>query len=257
MVWSKDLAKLKQDLKELEGSGPPAPATQPVKPAAPPEAPKSLEEEDALFLSIVGKAIAVVPKGHEVSEGSDEFGEAMLQLKGFKQKKTDIPSAVEPQTAPFKQFANVTEVSKKDEIAEIMMDIENIESIENIKAIPEFVTEDLTERYDSVGKKFPQKIQLAAGMAIEVDGVLDLRNHTVEDARERLKDRVLDGVLLGWRTLHVILGNSESLNQALIDYINSHQSYPLTRYAQAPVPMGGTQAWVLYYGVQANKSENS
>ena len=250
MVWSKDLAKLKQDLKAQDGAGQPVPAPQPAKPAPPPAAPKSLEEEDALFLSTIGKSVAVVPKSHEAPEEPDEFMDAMFQWKGFKRKTTDIPSAVEPHGEPLGQFADAAKTNEKDGIAEIM------ENIENIAVIPEFVTEDLTGYYDDGEKKFPEKIQLAAGMVIEVDGVLDLRNHTVEDARERLKERVLDGVFLGWRTMHVIMGNSESLNQALVDYINSPQSHPLTKYAQAPVPMGGTQAWILYYASHANKQEN-
>jgi len=42
----------------------------------------------------------------------------------------------------------------------------------------------------------PVQINLAAGMAIEVDGVLDLRGHARSDGEERLKERILDGYAL-------------------------------------------------------------
>jgi len=246
MVWSKDLAKLKQDLKAQEGSSLSSPPVPSAKPSPPPVVPKTLEEEDALFLTTVGKAVTVALKGHEVPEEPDGFKDAMFQLKGIKPKKSDIPVSAEPRDAPLEQLVSHPEADGKDVVIP-----------------PEFDSMELSEQDDNdqddnieSPKKSPVKIQLAAGMVIEVDGVLDLRNHTVEDARERLKERVFDGVFLGWRTLHVILGNSESLNQAFIDYINSPQSHPLTRYAQAPVPMGGTQAWVLYYTLQHNKLEN-
>jgi hypothetical protein len=90
-------------------------------------------------------------------------------------------------------------------------------------------------------------IHLAAGMTIDVDGVLDLRNHNEADATERLKERVLDGVCLGWRALHVILGNSGPLRQVVLDYLASPSAHPLSKYAEAPVPMGGANAWILYF----------
>ena len=242
MVWSKDLAKLKQDLKAHEGSSLPNPPVQSAKPNPPPATPKSLDEEDALFLSTVGKAVTVAPKGHEVAGEPDGFKDAMSQLKGIKQMDSDIPISAELECQDI-QPENPGAIPKDMEVT----------------AQTQVVSKKPHERDNSIKppNKPPCLIQLAAGMVIEVDGVLDLRNHTVEDARERLKERVLDGVFLGWRTLHIILGNSESLNQAFIDYINSPQSNPLVRYAQAPVPMGGTKAWVLYYGPQPNKSENS
>ena len=89
-------------------------------------------------------------------------------------------------------------------------------------------------------------IQLAAGMAIEVDGVLDLRNHTLSDARERLKERVEDAGYLGWRSIHVILGPSEALKQGFLAFLTTPAAKPVVRYAQAPIPMGGLQAWIVY-----------
>lgn len=94
----------------------------------------------------------------------------------------------------------------------------------------------------------PMRIQLAAGMAIEVDGSLDLRGHSRVDALERLAERIQDGVFLGWRTFHVTLGPSEDLREAFLAFLASPSARgTLARYAQAPVPMGGTQAWILYF----------
>jgi DNA-nicking Smr family endonuclease len=96
--------------------------------------------------------------------------------------------------------------------------------------------------------KGPVLIQLAAGMAIEVDGFLDLRNHTLSDARERIKERLEDSLLLGWRSLHIILGPSEALKQGFLAFLTTPSARTVQRYAQAPVPMGGSQAWILYVG---------
>ncbi|MDR0499126.1 MAG: hypothetical protein LBH03_05260 [Holophagales bacterium] len=241
MVWNKDLAKLKQELKTQEGNSTDRAPAKPIKASPPPAVPKSLDEEDALFLSAIGGAVTIAPRVHEISETPSEFKEAMSQLKGIKPKNSNIPISTESSKTSLERPAVVPE---KGEIF-------NTVSRETLsKGVPE------REGGIELIKRPPEKIQLAAGMVIEVDGVLDLRNHTVEDARERLKERVFDGVFLGWRSLHVILGNSEPLNQALIDYINSPQSHPLSRYAQAPVPMGGTQAWILYYGNHNNKMED-
>jgi hypothetical protein len=88
-------------------------------------------------------------------------------------------------------------------------------------------------------------------MALEVDGVLDLRGHSRTDAVERLKDRLADGLLLGWRSLQVTLGTDPQLHEGLLDLLESGGAPMIARYAQAPVPMGGTQAWLLYFGPQA------
>ena len=91
------------------------------------------------------------------------------------------------------------------------------------------------------------QIQLAAGMAIVVDGSLDLKGHALRDAEERLKERILDGYALGWRTLHVQVGASPELRQMVLDLLMSPAGRCVARYAQAPVPMGGAHAWILYF----------
>jgi len=91
------------------------------------------------------------------------------------------------------------------------------------------------------------QIHLAAGMAIVVDGSLDLKGHARSDAEERLKERILDGYALGWRTLHVVVGTSADLRQMVLDLLMSPAGRCVARYAQAPVPMGGAQAWILYF----------
>ncbi len=84
-------------------------------------------------------------------------------------------------------------------------------------------------------------------MAIDVDGVLDLRGHTLQDAMERLKDRLEDGLVLGWRSLQVILGPEPALHEGLLALLTSGEAPMVARFAQAPVPMGGSQAWLLYF----------
>ncbi len=97
----------------------------------------------------------------------------------------------------------------------------------------------------------PMLIHLAAGMAIEVDVTLDLRRHTLSDARERLKERIDDGLTLKWRTLLVVLGPSEANKQGFLAFLTTPQARSISRYAQAPIPMGGPQAWVLYFAQTA------
>jgi hypothetical protein len=89
-------------------------------------------------------------------------------------------------------------------------------------------------------------------MAIEVDGMLDLRGNSRSDAMERLKDGLGDGAVLGWRTLQVILGPAPELHEALLELLNSGEIPMVSRYAQAPIPMGGNQAWLLYFGSSAS-----
>ncbi len=93
----------------------------------------------------------------------------------------------------------------------------------------------------------PKLIHLAAGMAIEVDGSLDLRAHSVADARERLRERIQDGRFLGWRTLHLHLGPEPGLHEMLQSCIRGAEAPFILQYAQAPIPMGGSQAWILYF----------
>lgn len=85
-------------------------------------------------------------------------------------------------------------------------------------------------------------------MAVEVDGTLDLRRHSLNDAKERLKERIHDGAALGWRTLLVTLGPNEALKQGFLAFLTTSDASLISRYAQAPIPMGGAQAWVLYLG---------
>jgi hypothetical protein len=91
-------------------------------------------------------------------------------------------------------------------------------------------------------------------MAIEVDGILDLRGHSLADAMERLKDRLEDGLVLGWRSVLVNLGQDAALHEGLLALLASGAAPMLARFAQAPVPMGGTQAWLLYFTPVSEKN---
>ena len=240
MVWSNDLAKLKQNLKAQDATGnvgsvPHAPAKQ----AAAPTVPKPLEEEDALFMTAVGKSVShQTTQRHIEEQGTeDEFAKAMSQLKGVKPSGQRTQDAAAHQ-APKLEAAHADSASSP--APRPADDFDGFEDFADIGLAK-------GERRNKGDGARPEEFHLAAGMTIEVDGQLDLRNHNEADARERLAERVLDGQCLGWRSLHVILGNSEPLHQVLRGYLDSTQSAPLAKYAQAPVPMGGNKAWILYY----------
>ena len=244
MVWSKELARLKSDLKAQDGNVPamPLPAAKPVPPPAPP---RTLEEEDALFLTAVGKPKFASHKFLLDIEEQGEFEEAMSQLKGIKQNKPDLQAVAQPEDLP----VDKPEDAGRHLCLEGPKEDADVRSGSPPSAEPPDEPKELPEKSVEVpeAKGPPEKIQLAAGMTIEVDGQLDLRNHCDEDAHERLKERVMDGFCLGWRSLHVVLGNSDSLHQVLADYIGSPHSGAIAKYAQAPIPMGGEKAWILYY----------
>lgn len=242
MVWKQDLAKLRQALKASEE---PAPKAMPPKPAAPkPAPPASMAEEDALFLQAMGqrRAAPSVPEPPGVPSTEEpaparavpaapemDFSEAMSSMKGLKrvgEPALPLEAATPPKEGPTRPLP--PEPVTEPVAAETVLD-------------PGPVPEPTR-----VG---PPRIQLAAGMAIEVDGTLDLRGHTRVDALERLAERIQDGVVLGWRTLHIHLGPSEELAKAFQDYLATPKAQVIARYAQAPIPMGGPQAWILYYRV--------
>ena len=234
MVWNKDLAKLKQELKTEEKTEPKAPVPKPK-----PSAPRELDDEDALFLAAMGGRRKAGPQAPDspldepapmkkAPEQAD-FTEAMATLKGMKPVPPPrIPLRKEP-PAPKPAPEAIPEAPVEVSIA---------------AAVPEKTPEPEPARWT------PPLIQLAAGMAIEVDGALDLRGHSPVDAIERLKERLLDGHLLGWRTLHIQLGTSQDLRQAFLDFLSGPDAGLVARYAQAPIPMGGAQAWILYLGLQ-------
>lgn len=245
MVWKMDLAKLKEELKK-EGA-PPSRPPQP-KPVPKPAGPLDLGGEDAMFLAAMGLRPAPVhlqdrilapepqksaeePKAPPIEEG---FLEVMTSLKGLKRTKPAVPITAEP---PVQAPVPIEPVAKPD----LLPKPQEADSKETER--PLLIEPSSPE----LQKREPILIQLAAGMAIEVDGVLDLRGHSRADTLERLKERVLDGQVLGWRTCHVLLGGSVDLAQAFKEFLSSAEAAPVARYAQAPIPMGGAQAWILYY----------
>ncbi len=243
MAWKQDLAKLKQQL----GPEIPSPARKPLpKPVPKPNGPAALDDEDAVFLSAMGLKPALPRTAKPVaSEDSapapvvsapldpETFQEAVSGLKGLKplgKQPMDLPA---PAVAP----PMPTPVTVPTEIP-------NFAPPEPV--IPAPFTPEPAPPAQPPG---PLRFQLAAGMAIEVDGALDLRGHSLPDAMERLKDRLEDGVVLGWRSLLVTLGPDQTLHDGLLALLTSGQMPRVVRYAQAPVPMGGTQAWLLYFGL--------
>ena len=246
MVWKQDLAKLKQQL------GPETPAAAPKpppKPAPRPISPAGLDDEDAVFLSAMGlKPAASRPARPATSEPSPEavavavakpsapetFQEAIKDLKGIKPLArgfSDRPAAPPPPVAI--KPPDTTPAPVPTQMPKVVV------PPEPAPVAPE--PEPLLQPF------MPLRFQLAAGMAIEVDGSIDLRGHSLSDAIERLKDRLGDGLLLGWRSLQVTLGPDPALHEGLLNLLASGQAPMVARYAQAPIPMGGTQAWLLYF----------
>lgn len=244
MAWKQSLAKIKQDLKAIEGEAPKAPPPPKELPKKP-EAFKPMEEEDALFLMAMGakpqtKAPKKAPEPASPSPvpaapekpKEEDFGAAMASLKGM--KALGRSEVVEKATQPVPVAAATPALPPPPEAPAPAP--EPVVQVAPAPSEPE------------VPAAAPRRIQLAAGMAIDVDGALDLRGHTIADARERLKERTMDCVYLGWRTLHVLLGDSEERRAAFLDYLATADPRIIERYAQAPIPMGGASAWILYLG---------
>jgi len=265
MPWKKDLAKLKQDLGKEET--PPAKATPPPKARPLHPVSSSMEEEDDIFLNAMGmrpkasgRASTAAPKSAQPIEQP-----APDTVPGDAQAPVRAPERA-PERAP---------VTSKAEFSSAMGDLKGLKPMK-----PAGIPEPAARRAEAPEPAAPAapsspaaapapepappepapapqasaqpaqqpvQIQLAAGMAIVVDGSLDLKGHARSDAEERLKERLLDGYALGWRTLHVVVGPSADLRQTVLDLLQSPAGRCIARYAQAPVPMGGPQAWILYF----------
>jgi DNA-nicking Smr family endonuclease len=245
MAWKKDLAKLKQDLGKEEavpGKVAPPPKARTAHPVS-----KSIEEEDNIFLSAMGlrpkpevreapaalrdEPPAVIQPKPAPLASKVEFSVAMGDLKGLKPMSPTIPQAQPAPAAPAPPAPEALAAPVPPPLPE-----------------PPPAPEPEPEAKPAGPAAPPQvQIHLAAGMAIVVDGSLDLKGHARRDAEERLKERILDGYALGWRTLHVVVGASAELRQMVLDLLMSPAGHCVARYAQAPVPMGGPQAWILYF----------
>ncbi|MDR3669625.1 MAG: hypothetical protein P4L36_02210 [Holophaga sp.] len=245
MAWKKDLAKLKQELGKEESA--PGKISPPPKPKAAHPVSSSIEEEDNIFLSAMGLRAKSGPREAAVTlrdeppalvqpkpapqSSKAEFSSAMGDLKGLKPMNSSILQAAPaptPAPAPVPVPAPVQEAVAPPAAPPAPAPV--VEPAEPAPSVPRQV-----------------QINLAAGMAIVVDGSLDLKGHARSDAEERLKERILDGYALGWRTLHVLVGSSPELRQMVLDLLMSPAGGCVARYAQAPVPMGGAQAWILYF----------
>ena len=251
MAWKKDLAKLKQELVKED----PSPAKAPPPPKVVPKTPvsMSIEEEDAIFLSAMGlrpqqpRAVEAAPPQPQPAPpplvrvepkpdgpATGEFSSAMGDLKGMKSLRRN---PVETKAA--KPKAATPPPAEPPPPPTVQMEIE-----------PPAVAARIAPPAEPKAEAPPTgalEIHLAAGMAIEVDGGLDLRGHGRTDGEERLKERILDGYNLGWRTLQVNLGSSPELREMLLALVKSPEGRCVARYAQAPIPMGGAQAWILYF----------
>jgi DNA-nicking Smr family endonuclease len=256
MTWKKDLAKLKQELGNEDL--PAAKAAPPPKPREGQPAPRSMEEEDSVFLSAMGvrsrparpdpgaaalreEPPATLEPAAPPPSSSTEFSSALGDLKGVKPLGTGrarvLPSAPK---AP---------VAAPAALAQAPPPVPGPAAVAPAPSDPEPPAPEAPVSTPGPVPAVPPQVQihLAAGMALVVDGSLDLKGHARSDAEERLKERILDGYALGWRTLHVLVGSSPELRQVVLDLLASPAGSCVARFAQAPIPMGGTQAWILYF----------
>jgi len=250
MAWKKDLAKLKQDLGKEET--PPA-KTAPPKPRAVHPVSGSIEEEDTIFLNAMGirprpgkPAAAALPAAATPAQikpepappvsGKGEFSAAMGDLKGLKPLSPEPAAVAEAPARPPVPAPAPAPAEPEPQPAPAVAEAAPAAPVEATP--PQAGPRDVPPQV---------QIHLAAGMAIVVDGSLDLKGHARSDAEERLKERILDGYALGWRTLHVVVGSSEDLRQMVLELLRSPAGTCVARYAQAPIPMGGPQAWILYF----------
>ena len=260
MAWKQDLAKLKQQL----APEPAVPAPKLPKPAPKHTAPVPMEDEDAVFMAAMGLKRATPPPAPAQASAPDApglkvveppakapetFDEALRDLKGLKPLAKGFPDLAQAKPAPAKVSAPIatpTETlmplgvpaseppSPKPEPAPLM-------------AAPTLNASLALPVPPPAAGTAPLLFNLAAGMALEVDAVLDLRGHSLEDALERLKDRLGDGRILGWRVLQVTLGSDPILHEGLLALLGSGRMSAVARYARAPIPMGGNEAWLLYF----------
>lgn len=246
MVWKQHLAKLKQQLKEDD---PPRPVQVP-KPSPPVGLPKSMGEEDAMFLAAMGKR-APAPEAAQIPTRNGvkpeppppvadvDFQTAVGDLHGLKALSRNplFSASTLPSKPALPEVVFKLTEPPKAEVFDVPVPAPVLFSPPPAPA-------------DSPSTRMPpgpRLIHLAAGMAVEVDGVLDLSGHAVNDAKERLKERLQDAGVLGWRTLHVILGPSEELRQAFLAFLLTPPARVLVQYAQAPISMGGGQAFIVYF----------
>lgn len=235
---------LKQQLGENPLPAKAAPAPKPLPKNNPPQ---SIEDEDALFLRSMGQSATppAIPKEapstvsappqlqQAPADDPGSFAQAMAGLKGLKPLETPPLAPPSPQSGAARPDPGTLSPPLLSQLLAASEETRPLDDLPPPSA-------------ESLKPRGPVLIQLAAGMAIEVDGVLDLRNHTLSDARERLKERVEDAGYLGWRSIHVILGPSEALKQGFLAFLTTPAAKPVVRYAQAPIPMGGLQAWIVY-----------
>lgn len=270
MAWKQDLAKLKQ---QLAPEDPARPAAKPLpKPVPKPAGPASLDDEDSVFLSAMGLKPAAsrppvktpltpaptVEAPPPLPPTPETFQEALKDLKGLKPMARSLqgqldrePQVQVPPLSPVQAQNQAppplppSQAPPQPPAPPILLVPAPAPMPEKAAALVPMVVPGPAPAAGATST--PVRFQLAAGMALEVDGMLDLRGHSVPDAVERLKDRLGDGLVLGWRSLQVVLGPDPKLHEGLLDLLGSGQVPMVARYAQAPVPMGGSQAWLLYF----------
>lgn len=275
MAWKKDLEKLKKSLGP-EDAAPPRPAPKPR-----PTEVRAIEDEDAMFLQAMGHRSRPAVPEPRVPEPPLPEPQGSRPLPAAPPRPSENPPAPAPPLpflpeAPGAEFtsamgdlkglvplrpAPVTRarpVQKPEALPPPLPVAEPAIELPPPPApepAPEAAATPAPAASTEPGSARAVQINLAAGMAVEVDGALDLKGHGWQDAEERLKERILDGHALGWRTLHVTLGPSEELRRMLLDLLAGPAGASIARFAQAPIPMGGSNAWILYFRISAPSPE--
>ena len=279
MVWKKDLEKLKRSLGAEELNNPPKPVP---KPKPKPAEAQPMEDEDRMFLSAMGHRPRPAATPSVPAAAAPDPAEASQPARGVRplpaqaSQPLRLPQDTRPGEGPdLASWPLPPEENPGAEFSSAMGGLKGIVALRSLEpgqlakapaplprpsrpqpavevpppAAPpkEEAPVQVEPPPEEPAPAQAVQINLAAGMAIDVDAALDLKGHGRNDAEERLKERILDAQVLAWRSLHVILGPSEDLRQMLLDILKSPSGTRIARFAQAPIPMGGSQAWILYF----------
>jgi len=209
----------------------------------------SLKEEDNLFLYAMGVDSRPTVKHTSHNKIKSATSRKEKKTKSIPTtKKTDFYKSI-PCSGALRDIYSVNQKSHIDSIVDktnILPNTKNL--IQNTTSHQPIDRSASSMVITSKSYSPPQtQIHLATGIHISVSSCLNLSGHTKIDANERLEECVLNGHALGWHNIHVLTGNSEEIRQIVISLLKGPTGQYITRYAQAPIPMGGTNAWILYF----------
>jgi DNA-nicking Smr family endonuclease len=197
----------------------------------------SMEEEDTIFLNAMGTTRNIA---------SQKTQSAIIKNKD--PLKTKRPKSV--MIASLKELKKVKTINTQTELSTSSSTL-NVANVNN-KTAQTIIRQSETNKTPTLNANklsTPEQnqIYLAAGISVAVSSSLNLNGHTKSDADERLRECVINGYILGWHNVHIVTGCSEELETIITDLLKSSTGKYITRYARAPMPMGGPNAWILYF----------